>query len=91
MIASETFLNAFLALPEGTFIGHTNGRRYVVSRTVFGAGKSHKLVAHELGGPGYISMNLYLTQHSGALLRPCEMPAEKVVLFVTNLIPDTDI
>ncbi|WP_170350709.1 hypothetical protein [Ruegeria atlantica] len=89
MIAPTGFLNAFFALPEGTFTGYANGRRYVVSRSVFGAGRSLKLVAHQLGGPDYISMNLYLTRQSGALLRPCEMPADKVVSFVTALIPDT--
>ncbi|WP_226689297.1 hypothetical protein [Ruegeria arenilitoris] len=89
MIASTGFLNAFFALPEGTFTGYANGRHYVVSRSVFGAGRFLKLVAHQLGGPDYISMNLYLTRQSGALLRPCEMPADKVVSFVTALIPDT--
>ncbi|WP_367648551.1 hypothetical protein [Ruegeria arenilitoris] len=52
-------------------------------------GKSHKLVAHERGGADYISMNLYLTDQSGALLRPCEMPAAKVVRFVLALVPDS--
>lgn len=88
MTAPTDFLNRYFALPESTFTGHADGRRYVVSRSVFGAGKSHKLVAHQLGGPDYISLNLYLTQRSGALLRPCEMPAEKVVSFVTALVPE---
>ncbi len=51
-------------------------------------GKSHKLVAHERGGADYISMNLYLTDQSGALLRPCEMPAEKVIDFVLRFASD---
>lgn len=85
MNASDVFLKAFLALPTGTFHGRAFGKRYIVSRSVFADGKSHKLVAHQLDGTDYISLNLYLTRAGGALLRPCEMPAVKVVDFVRNL------
>jgi hypothetical protein len=87
--ASEHFLTAFLALPLGTFAGTSGLRRYVVTRQVFAQGRSHKLVAHELGGNDYISLNLYQTRNSGGLLRPCEMSACKVTEFVTALEPDT--
>ena len=46
-----------------------------------------KLVAEELGGPDYISLNHYALR-SGARLKPCEMPEAKVRAFVLNLIPD---
>lgn len=88
MTASDKFLSAFLALPSGTFYGRAGGKTYVICRTTFAGGRSFKLVAHELGGPDYISLNLYLTRQSGGLLRPCEMPPEKVVAFVLALIPD---
>ncbi|WP_420585241.1 hypothetical protein [Ruegeria sp.] len=88
MSASDTFLTAFFAIPTGTCTGQSNGRKYVVSRTNLAGGKSHKLVAHELGGGDYISLNLYLTRDSGALLRPCEMAEKKVVEFVTAFKPD---
>ncbi|MBO9434138.1 hypothetical protein J7394_07980 [Ruegeria sp. R13_0] len=88
MTPSEDFLTALFALPTGTFTGRADAKRYVVSRQVLAGGKSHKLVAHELGGTDYISLNLYQTRNSGALLRPCEMPARKVVDFVLALIPD---
>ncbi len=88
MTPPEDFLTAFFALPTGTFTGRADTKRYVVSRQVLAGGKSHKLVAHELGGTDYISLNLYQTRNSGALLRPCEMPARKVVDFVLALIPD---
>nr|WP_247748131.1 hypothetical protein [Ruegeria sp. R13_0] len=81
-------MTALFALPTGTFTGRADAKRYVVSRQVLAGGKSHKLVAHELGGTDYISLNLYQTRNSGALLRPCEMPARKVVDFVLALIPD---
>jgi len=59
----------------------------VVSKTALAKGKAWKLVAEELGGKGYISLNLYLTQN-GEILRPCEMPAAKVVEFVIGFVPD---
>ncbi|WP_170526115.1 hypothetical protein [Ruegeria arenilitoris] len=89
MTAPTDFLDAFFALPAGSFIGTANGRSYSVTRLAMAGGKSHKLVAHERGGADYISMNLYLTDQSGALLRPCEMPAAKVVCFVLALAPDS--
>ncbi|MEX0305750.1 MAG: hypothetical protein AB3N12_00055 [Ruegeria sp.] len=88
MTASDAFLEAVFDLPQGTFTGTAGHNRYVVSHRIMAGGKSHKLVAHQLGGPDYISLNLYLTQKSGALLRPCEMSAEKVVTFVLALVPD---
>ncbi len=88
MTPPDRFLNALFALPIGTFTGSTGNLRYVVSRQVMTGGKSHKLVAHELGGADYISLNLYLTQNSGWLLRPCEMSAEKVTDFVIALSPE---
>nr|WP_245220598.1 MULTISPECIES: hypothetical protein [unclassified Ruegeria] len=81
-------MSALFALPLGSFTGTSGGRRYVVVRQLMAGGKSHKLVAHELGGTDYISLNLYQTMGSGALLRPCEMPANKVIAFVLNLRPD---
>lgn len=81
----QAFLAAFDALPEGTFTGRARGRRYVVVRKV--AGAVQKLVAEELGGPDYISLNLYRLT-SGARLKPCEMPEQKVVDFVLALKSD---
>lgn len=79
------FLKAFHALPEGTHRDRFDGRRYIWSKTAFKNGKSWKLVAEELGGPDYISLNLYALA-SGARLYPCEMPAAKVITFVRGLI-----
>ena len=89
MTASDAFLSAFFAIPAGSSTGQSNGRRYIVSRSELAGGKSHKLVAHELGGGDYISLNVYMTRNSGALLRPCEMPAEKVIAFVVAFKPDS--
>ncbi|WP_170333192.1 hypothetical protein [Ruegeria arenilitoris] len=88
MTAPHAFLTSFFGIPLGSSTGRSKGKRYIVSRTELVAGKSHKLVAHELGGGDYISLNLYLPQNSGELLRPCEMSAEKVIAFVIAFEPD---
>jgi hypothetical protein len=80
----QDFLAAFDALPFGTVMGTAYGRRYVVVKSGFSGGASQKLVAEELGGTDYISLNLYRTRN-GALLRPCEMPEAKGIAFVLDL------
>ncbi|WP_368040303.1 hypothetical protein [Ruegeria atlantica] len=74
--------------PGGLITGYAHGKRYIVNRTEFSDGKSQKLVAHAMGGGDYISLNIYLTRN-GSLLRPCEMPAEKVTEFVLAFVADT--
>lgn len=75
------------ALPLGTSTGRAYEKRYVATRSLFNAGKSTKLVAEELGGPDYISLNFY-DLASGARLYPCEMPAQKVIDFLRSYQPD---
>lgn len=70
--------------PIGTVTGLSGGRRYCVSKSVFAGGRSTKLVATELGGTDYISLNLY-DLSSGARLFPCEMPVAKVIAFLADL------
>ncbi|MFQ6546655.1 hypothetical protein AADZ90_001760 [Aestuariibius sp. 2305UL40-4] len=77
---------AFDALPEGSFEGMYKGRRWIIRETRFANGRSQKIVAHELGGAGYISANLYRLA-SGPVLKPCEMPEAKVRAFVLGLLP----
>ncbi|MEL7213609.1 MAG: hypothetical protein AAGK92_13180 [Pseudomonadota bacterium] len=78
------FLTALESIPTGTSRGRYEGKPYAISKTNYAGGKSIKLVAEELGGTGYISLNLYHPA-SGPLLKPCEMPAEKVIAFVTGV------
>lgn len=80
------FLTAFAALPLGTHTGTAQGRRYVFTKSSL-TKDAYRLVAEELGGSDYISLNLYHLA-SGARLRPCEMPEAKVIAFVLNLRPD---
>lgn len=77
------------ALPNGTVTGHSEGRRYVATKSVFNAGRSVKLVAEELGGNDYISLNYYRLQ-SGDRLYPCEMSREKVADFILSFRQDHD-
>lgn len=82
-----SFATALAALPLGTFKGTAMGRRYVVTKSAYAGGKSIKLVAEELGGTDYISLNWY-DLAAGQRLKPCEMPAAKVTAFVLALVPD---
>lgn len=79
------FLDRFDALPTGSFRATYEGRAYVVCKQALAGGRAQKLVAEELGGGDYISLNLYRLE-AGALLKPCEMPEEKVVDFVMGLV-----
>ncbi|WP_299778179.1 hypothetical protein [uncultured Roseobacter sp.] len=85
----EAFEKALKALPNGTFTGWSQHRRYIVTKTTFCGGKSVKLAAEEMGGTDYISLNFYRLQ-GGARLFPCEMSARKVIDFVLTFHPDQD-
>lgn len=82
----KELLAAWDALPLGTFDGLFNGRRYSVTRTERAGGRQAWLWAEELGGRDFISANLYRLK-SGARLKPCEMPSEKVEKFVLTVEP----
>ena len=71
-------------IPEGYSIGRYLGKRYGISKTVFNQGKSVKLYAEALGDTDFVSLNYYSTQKAG-LLKPCEMPKEKVLHFLKNV------
>lgn len=71
----------------GHFTGRAGEKRYGVVRQSFAGGRAEKLVAKELGGADYVSLNLYRLA-GGVRLRPCEMPEEKVVRFVLVLVPE---
>jgi hypothetical protein len=86
--ADPAFLAAFDALPVGGYGGTFRGQRYRVTKSVYSSGRSQKLVAEELGGNDYVSLNLYRLSDGTALLKPCEMPQDKVVDFVLNVVAD---
>ncbi|MDU8943497.1 hypothetical protein [Ovoidimarina sediminis] len=88
MSVDPAFLAAFDALPFGGYGGTYEGRRYRITKSHFAAARSQKLEAEELGGPDYISLNLYRLASGDALLKPCEMPEEKVRAFVLDVVAD---
>ena len=88
MTTDADFLAAFDALPLGGYGGTYEGRRYRIVKSQFSAARSQKLEAEELGGSDHVSLNLYRLATGEALLKPCEMPAEKVRDFVLRVIPD---
>lgn len=88
MTASPEFMEKFDTLPIGGYGATFDGRRYRVTKSQFNCARSQKLEAEELGGNDYISMNLYRLASGDALLKPCEMPEEKVVSFVMGVQVD---
>lgn len=82
------FIAAFDRLPVGGYGGTYQGKCYRLTKTVMATGRSQKLEAEELGGNDYISFNLYRLASGESLLKPCEMPAEKVIDFVQNVVLD---
>ncbi|MEO0990191.1 MAG: hypothetical protein AAFX00_04480 [Pseudomonadota bacterium] len=87
-MAPPDFLEKFDSLPMGGYGGSAYGKRWRITKAVMARGRSQKLEAEELGGPDYISFNLYRLAGGQALLKPCEMPAAKVVDFVMTVVAD---
>lgn len=88
MTADPEFLSAFDALPFGGYGGTFNGKRYRLVKKQYGCARSQKMQAEELGGNDYISFNLYRLASGDCLLKPCEMPLEKVRDFVLGVEAD---
>ncbi len=79
-------LSKILQLPEGYSLGCYRGVKYGITKRTFSGGRSYKVFAEAMGGKNFISLNLYLTA-GGEHLRPCEMPAEKVIDFLNHVKP----
>ena len=79
---------AFERLPKGYSQGAHEGRRYGVIVNRSGDGRRNSLFARDLAGTDIVSFNLYRLSSGGTSLKPCEMPAEKVVAFVLGFRPD---
>jgi hypothetical protein len=80
-------VTALDALPPVAVTGMVDGRRYLATKWLFNGERSVKLVAEELAGPDYISLNLYKLA-DGPRLRPCEMSEDKVIGFLLAFRPD---
>ena len=77
----------FDRLPVGWSVVAYDGRRYGVTRTVLTGGRSQKVLAEALDGSDLVSANLYRTSDED-VLKPCEMPAEKVLDFLRRQRPE---
>ena len=54
-----------------------------MTKTLRADGRAVSVYAEELGGTDVVSTNIYLAD-AGPELRPCEMPAEKVLAFLRD-------
>ena len=78
---------AFDKLPEGVFYATYQGSIWRAVKSSFANGRSRKLVAEEAGGPGYLSLNIYLLTDGRALLKPCEIPEAAALAFICGAVP----
>ncbi len=70
-------------VPQGWTRVRYAGRTYGLSRSERAGGGAVSLYAEELGGADVVSTNVYRTS-AGEVLRPCEMPAAKVLAFLAG-------
>ena len=69
------------SLADGAYDVSFHKKRYLLRKQTHLKGRLIKLYAEELGGNDFISLNYYPEIKEG-LLKPCEMPVQKVVNFV---------
>jgi hypothetical protein len=74
------------AVPEGWTRVRYEGRTYGLTRRTWAGGRSTSVLAEELGGTDLVSANVHRTA-TAHHLRPCEMPAAKVVDFLRGWEP----
>nr|WP_321232240.1 peptide methionine sulfoxide reductase [uncultured Psychroserpens sp.] len=78
-----SILKRIFGLPKGYSEVIFQNKKYGITRTDFNKGKSIKVFAEELAGNDFISLNYYITSDK-ELLKPCEMPEEKVIRFLND-------
>lgn len=77
-------LNFIEKIPEGYSEGIYLSTKYGITKAIFNNHKSFKVYAEELKGTNFISLNYYITSNK-TLLKPCEMPKQKVIHFLKNV------
>lgn len=82
-----TFAARLAAMRPGYREGLHDGRRYGATLKVSADGRRRWLYAEELGGTDFVSANVFMLDGARVLLKPCEMPEEKVVAFVLGFVP----
>lgn len=86
----ENFIARLQSLPNGYSTGLFDKQKYAVTISSSADGRRYKLYGEELGGDDFVSLNLYIPTNGKPQLKPCEMPAEKVINFVLSYQPSTD-
>ena len=77
------FHDRLLSFEDGAYDVLYDERRYLFRKETHLNGKLVKVYAEELGANDFISLNYYPDTAEG-LLKPCEMPDEKVIDFITR-------
>ena len=77
------FHERLLSFEDGAYDVIFDDRRYLFRKETHLDGKLIKVYAEELGDINFISLNYYPLTANG-LLKPCEMPDEKVIEFITR-------
>lgn len=80
----QDFDKKIKALPDGSFFVTFNKNRYLLSKETHLNQKLIKVYAKELAANDFISLNYY-PMLQGGLLKPCEMPQEKVINFILKM------
>jgi len=83
-VSTKEFSQKLSSLKDGSYDIFYNYRRYLLRKETHLDSKLIKLYAEELGGNDFISLNYY-SEIQGGLLKPCEMPEQKVIDFILNL------
>jgi hypothetical protein len=81
---SDQELDALIrAIPEGWTRVQIAGQGWGITRTTRAGGKAISFDAERLGDKEQLGANVWTTSE-GLVLRPCEMPEEKVMQFLRN-------
>jgi len=80
---TSSFHKRLLNFKDGAYDVLYKERRYLLRKETLLEGRLIKAYAEELGGNDFISLNYY-PQTLNGLLKPCEMPEEKVIAFIND-------
>ena len=69
------------AIPEGWSRIQIDGQSWAMTRTTRAGGRVISVAAERLGASESLGANVWATS-SGAVLRPCEVPEDKVMNFL---------
>ena len=69
------------AIPEGWTRVQVAGQGWGITRTTRAGGKTISFDAQRLGNKEQLGANVWVTSE-GSILRPCEVPEEKVMQFL---------